>query len=92
MKAKIIWKFNNKARVLTADGKIHHLDHNAIKQLCPALFQGCTGTLQRNAKGIVKFIMDAEDVDLTPVQYPPTIRTPSNNLPILYVPSISYNS
>lgn len=76
MKAKVVLKLAERARLLLENGSVMALDQAQMKQLNSAMRQGDIGVLEQQPNGVVKFRIDAEDVDLRPVPTPAIINTP----------------
>lgn len=77
MKARVAYKRNNKVYLLLENGKSLKMDINQANSLSKFMQWGDTGTLVQLPNGATKFILDADEILLSPVQYPATIQLPT---------------
>jgi hypothetical protein len=75
MKAKVVWRVGDRAKMMLANGKVLRLESQAIRALNCAMKRGDEGVLIQLPDGSSKFKIDAVDVDvLTPEIEPPRIQ------------------
>lgn len=81
IKAKVIWRIGNKAKMQLEDGRVMFLNEQHINSLNRAMRWGDSGELYQLQNGQVKFRIDADEIDLRPVPTPAIIRTPTDENP-----------